>query len=216
MNLCSCSCSRAGQSVGEHPFRQRPRVELAVDRRHQDRGATRREVVTPGDIARELVVGPVLDDELHLVVRREPVEIAPLVLAGFAAPGTLDVHDLDDVGRARGRSDGDRRSRASPCGPGRGGATSGRRRPPAGAARLPVISTSGQSWLSDRGDHLVHGLLAPLVKGIGGIAPGAAQIARRQPDEHAGTAGVGRFPLNRIEDLVDRQHVCRPRTVLLS
>ena len=101
MNLCSWSCSAHGEAVGEHPFRQRLRIEDAVHRRQQDGGDARREAVTPDDVARELVVGAILDDELHLVVRREPVEVVPVVLRGLPARRALDVDDLQHGRPAR-------------------------------------------------------------------------------------------------------------------
>ena len=42
MYLCSCSCTRDRQAVGEHPLRQRLRVEDAVHRRQMDRRGARR------------------------------------------------------------------------------------------------------------------------------------------------------------------------------
>ena len=55
----------------------------------------------------------------------------------------------------------------------------------------------------DGGDDLIDRLFVPLVKGIGRVAPGAAQIAGREPDEDTGQAGPRGFALNRIKDLVD-------------
>src|SRR5262249_47344573 len=54
-----------GHSIGEHPFGQRARVEHAVDRRQQHGGRARIEAVRADHFARELVVGAVLDHELH-------------------------------------------------------------------------------------------------------------------------------------------------------
>src|SRR5205823_14962480 len=45
-----------------------------------------------------------------------------------------------------------------------------------------------------------------LVEGVRRIAPRAAQIAGGQTHEYARAAGARRFALDRIEDLVDRQH----------
>ena len=53
--------------------------------------------------------------------------------------------------------------------------------------------------------HLVQRLLAPLVEGVRRVTPRAAQVAGGQPDKDARPAGVGRLPLNRVEDFVDRQ-----------
>src|SRR5262245_13500537 len=50
-------------------------------------------------VAREVVIGPVLDDELHLVVGRETIEVLPVVAMRFTAARTFDVDDLDYVAR---------------------------------------------------------------------------------------------------------------------
>ena len=55
-------------------------------------------------------------------------------------------------------------------------------------------------------DHLVHAHLLPLVERVGGVAPGTAEVAGGQADEHARPPGVGRLPLDRVKDLVDGQH----------
>ena len=67
-----------------------------MDGREQDGSHTPAEPVFRDDIARVLVVAAVLDDELDLVVRREPIEVGPVVTVRFAAARALDVDDLDD------------------------------------------------------------------------------------------------------------------------
>src|SRR5438445_310633 len=62
-------------------------------------GASDVRVVPPNHVARKLIVSSILDHELHLVVRREAIEVAPVVLAGLAAARTFHVDDLDDSGR---------------------------------------------------------------------------------------------------------------------
>ena len=57
----------------------------------------------------------------------------------------------------------------------------------------------------DLGHDLVHRHLATLVERVLRVAPRTAEIARRQPHEHARTPGARRLALNRVEDLVDRQ-----------
>src|SRR5688572_1377235 len=57
-----------GNAIGEHPFRQRPRVHHAVDRRQVDGRRARSEIVPGDDVARVVVVRAVLDHELDLVV----------------------------------------------------------------------------------------------------------------------------------------------------
>jgi hypothetical protein len=58
----------------------------------------------------------------------------------------------------------------------------------------------------DSREHIVDRHLPAFMECVRRVAPRTAQIAGRQPDEHAQTAGVGRFALNRMEDLVNRQH----------
>src|SRR5688572_19883706 len=47
----------------------------------------------------------------------------------------------------------------------------------------------------------------PLVERLRRIAPGTAQVARGEPDEHARPAGMGRLALNRAVDLVHHESV---------
>ena len=51
--------------------------------------------------------------------------------------------------------------------------------------------------------------LLPFVKRVRCVAPGAAQVARGQADEHARPPGVRRLSLDGMKDLVDRQHRAR-------
>ena len=60
---------------------------------------TGRQVPTSNDIARELIIRTIFDDELHFVVRREAIEVGPVVLTDLAAAGALDVDDFHDLGR---------------------------------------------------------------------------------------------------------------------
>src|SRR5206468_4669425 len=155
---------------------------------------------------RVLVVAAVLDHELHLVVAGEALEIAPVVPAGFAAPGTLHVDNLHHLGR-------DPRDR--PVAPG-----FEHHRP---AAREQPLHQRIHLFLEQRfaaGDlhqpaavsihrvhDIVHRQLSAFMERIWGIAPRAAEIAGGEADEDAGLAGPRRLALNRIEDFVDRQHL---------
>src|SRR5436190_15167834 len=85
-----------GHTVLEHPFRKRLRIQDAVDRREQNRGTAPGEPATVDHVARELVVAAVLDHELHLIVRREAIEVRQVVARRLAAAGTFDVDDLHD------------------------------------------------------------------------------------------------------------------------
>ena len=78
-----------------------------------------------------------------------------------------------------------------------------------------MISTSGQSYAVDLRDDFVERHLAPFGERVGRVAPGAAQVAGGQAHEHARPPGVGRFPLDGVEDLVDGQH-CRSEALYLD
>src|SRR5689334_14765712 len=71
------------QMILEQPLRQIRWREHAVHWREEDGFGLRREVVFAHDRARVLVVGAIFDDELHLVVRAEGLEIRPMHLRGF-------------------------------------------------------------------------------------------------------------------------------------
>ena len=85
MYLCSCSWTRTGRlSASTHSESVRGfRTPCTGDR--WIAAARAREVVPCDDVAGVLVVGAILDDELHLVVRPQPLEVRPVVLLGFAA-----------------------------------------------------------------------------------------------------------------------------------
>ena len=55
-------------------------------------------------------------------------------------------------------------------------------------------------------DDLVERHLPAFVKRVRRVAPRAAQVARGQAHEDARPPGVRRLALDRVEDLVDRQH----------
>jgi hypothetical protein len=101
------------QTIGEHPFGQRLRVQLSVHRGEVNGCGAPCECALCDNVARPLVVGAILHDELHLVMRTQALEVAPVIAMRFTAAGTLDVEDRDDlVGNAR-RCRGARRSRAA-------------------------------------------------------------------------------------------------------
>src|SRR4029077_7439222 len=54
------------------------------------------------DPTSEFVIVAILDDELHLVMPRQQIDILPVVLVGLAAARTFHVHDLDDARRHTG------------------------------------------------------------------------------------------------------------------
>ena len=70
----------------------------------------------------------------------------------------------------------------------------------------PVSSTSGQPQLDHPGHDVVHAHLLAAGERVRRVAPRAAQIAGRQPHEHAGPPRVRRFALDGRINLEDRQH----------
>jgi hypothetical protein len=53
---------------------------------------------------------------------------------------------------------------------------------------------------------LIDRALVPSIKGIVGIAPGAAERASGQPHKHTGLSDIARLALNAMEDLGDPKH----------
>jgi hypothetical protein len=53
---------------------------------------------------------------------------------------------------------------------------------------------------------LIDRALVPSIKGIVGIAPGAAERASGESYKHTGLSGVARLALNAMEDLGDPKH----------
>src|SRR5438105_4103458 len=156
-------------------------------------------------VAGEVIVGAILDDELHLVVRREAIEVLPVVPVRLAAAGALDVDDLPH-GR-RNAVDRPVSSRLQHDRPARGKQPIHQRIHVLLQQRLAARDFDEPTLvLLHSGHDVVDRHLAPLVKRVRRIAPGAAQIARRQPHEHARFPRARRFALDRVEDLVDRKH----------
>ncbi len=95
---CACAAAIAGGPAGGPPgsILKILRIQDAVDRGEKDSLASTIERVPSNDIARELVVGAILDDELHLIAATEVFDVRPLHLVGFAAGWTLHVHHLHD------------------------------------------------------------------------------------------------------------------------
>ena len=163
------------------------------------------EAVSCDDVFRELVVGAILYDELDFIVRREPIEIAPVVLAGFAAAGAFDVDDLHDGGRHA-------RDRPMPAGLEHHGPTL-REQPVHQRIHIVLQQRLAAGDLDERAavpldlsQNFVDRHLPPLVERVRRVAPRAPQIAGRETDEHARLPRARRFALNRMEDLVHRQH----------
>ena len=182
-----------------------------MHRRHQHRGDPRRQVVSCDDLAREVVVGAILDDELDLVVRLEPVEVAPVVPVRFAAGRAFDVDNLENGRRHAHR--GTMAARLEHHGASGGQQPIHQRVDIFLQKRFPTRDLDQRrAERLDGGNDLIHGHLPSLVEGVGRVAPAAAQVAGGQPHEHAQLAGARRLALDRMENLVNRQH----RRFLLS
>jgi hypothetical protein len=173
-----------------------------VHGRKEDRRRTLVELVAPDDIARVLVVGAILNHELHLVMRRELIEIRPVHRVRFAAGRTLHVHNRDDgIGH---RVDGH--------------VAAGLEEHLVAAIeqalhqRVHLVLQQGLA----AGDfdqpavvarHFVEDLLESHLPAAGErirrIAPAATQVARRQPDEHTRPPDMRRLALHGQIDLVD-------------
>ena len=89
MYLCSCSCTRTGRRSASTHSDSVFGIEHAVHRREQHGGDPLGQLVARDDVARVLVVGAILDDELHLVVRRSRARLAQSFFAASPLPGHL-------------------------------------------------------------------------------------------------------------------------------
>src|SRR5688572_10674566 len=168
------------------------------------RGAAN-ELVPCDDLAGELVIGAVFDDELDLILRTQSLEVRPVVLRSLAAARALHIEDRHDLSRhtlSAAMTAGLEKHRLS------------------GVEQTPHerIDVLQQQWLStghlnqgaavsiDLSDDIVQGTLAALVESVWRIAPATAQIARGESHEHTRTSGVCGLALHRVEDLVDGEH----------
>jgi len=193
-----------GQVVLEDPFGQGARIHDTVHRRDMNSVGTTGQIVARDYVACVLVIQSILDNKLHFVVRPDAIQVAPIVLPGFAATRALHVEDRDDAsGDARGAA-------VTTC--------LEKHRPATVEQALHErIHILLQQWLT-AGDlderagkainlleHLFERMLAAFVERVRRITPRAAQIAGGQPHEDAGTSGVCRLALDGIEDFVNRQ-----------
>mgnify|MGYP003345345393 CR=1 FL=1 len=156
-------------------------------------------------LARELVVDTIRDDKLDLVMRRETADIVPVVRGRLSASWALDIDDLDHTGRHTS----DRSMSPS---------LNHHREASAEEALHQRVDILLQERLSpghfdkaapDRlnlGDHVVDRALLPVVKRVRRVAPDTAEVAASESYEYARLSRTGRFTLDGVEDLVDRQH----------
>ena len=135
----------------------------------------------------------------------DPLEIRPVIAVRLAAARTLDVHDLDDAVLHLFEADVPARLEHH---------------------REPVIqqplheridvllqqrlATGDLDHLAVERLHAGHDVvdrhLVSFGEGVRRIAPGTAEVAGRQAYEHAPPARMSRLPLDRMEDLVNREH----------
>ncbi len=110
---CTCAPGAARGPEGDRPGPIRS-ASSGRARRAPARRAPRRPCRAgrgAQDVARVLVVGAVLDDELHFVVGVQAIEVLPVHPVRLSAARALHVHDLDDAGRHVGDSIDGRQSR---------------------------------------------------------------------------------------------------------
>src|SRR5690242_6180550 len=77
------------QPVGENPRGQLLWAHHPMNRREEHRRAAPIECVPRDDVTGELVVGSILNDELHLVARPQPIDVAPFHAFRLAARRAL-------------------------------------------------------------------------------------------------------------------------------
>src|SRR5580698_6280224 len=153
-------------------------------------------------VASPFVVAPIAEHELQLVIRPQMFEVAPSIPRRLATAGTFQVNDASDsrvdhadVAFARGLDHHVMSTRQQ--------------------QRNQWMDSLLQEWLAagnfdqpaieavNFGCHLRNLHLIAFVKGVLGVAPGAAQVAPREADEDAGTPRPGRFALDAMKDLVN-------------
>ena len=87
MNLCAASCRRTASWSSRIQAASCLRIQHAVDGREQHRGDAAAQAVPDDDVARVVVVGAILDDELDLVVRASRSRFGQSILSASPLPG---------------------------------------------------------------------------------------------------------------------------------
>lgn len=207
-------------AVGEHPFDEEAWVEGAVvggalvgggfeeGGGEEDVAAADGEAVGLDEVARELVVGAVGEDEFDLVVGCEGVEVLEAeAVSGGSGAGALYVDDLVDGA-------GDFCEGPLAAGFDHEGVVHGEEAVHEGEeiaglehglAAGELDEAAGLEGL-DVGDDLVVGEGLAAGEGVLGVAPGAAQVAACEPHKDAGNASEGAFTLDRFVEL-DEMHL---------
>ena len=164
-----------------------------------------RKIATTNQVARPFVVASILDHKLHFVLRRQSLQIRPMHPLSHPTSRTFYVEHHAD----------------SPVDPGSID----------GTARLqqhlkPFVTEPGEQrtrlrlteWLPsghlDQGtpegthllDHIVLRQISAAIERIGRVTPGAPKRASGQTNEHAGSARMGGFALDAMEDFRHFEH----------
>ena len=210
-----------GEAVGQHPLDEEARVEGGVvggakvggifqeGGGEEDLSAAVGEAVGADEVAGELVVGAIGEDELDLIIRGEGVEVFEAEgVGGGAGAGAFDVDDLVDGA-------GDVCEGLFAAGLDHEGVVVGEEAVHEGqkfaglehglAAGELDEAAGGEGF--DLGEHLVGGEGLAAGEGVLGVAPGAAQVAAGEADEDAGDPGEGAFALDGFVEL-DEMHGC--------
>ena len=199
-----------GQAVGEHPFDELARVERhvigsALGAGGLDEGGAEKNLpgffvgrVRADEVAGEVVVFAVGDDELYFVVPCEGFEIFEAEGVGCAAcSGTFDVDDFmdgfGDIGEGSLAAGFDHqrkvlREKAVHQGQEFFGLQHG-------LAACELNEGAGCQGF-DLGFDFVEGEGLAAGEGVLGVAPGAAEVAAGEADEDAGQTGEGGFTLD--------------------
>src|SRR6266540_985909 len=184
----------------EEPAREVLRVHLPPRRREQHRHPLL-ETVAPNHVRgpAEVLLGA--DDELHLVMRHEAIEVREVV-GDLAGAGRLHVHDPDRRGRKhveRPLAVGLYRDLVA-----RGDELLGEARKVLLQERLAAGEEDEPRRVSrHRRDDLVTGHVRPAVERVCRVAVAAAQVAAREAYEDARASGAGPLALDGEEDLGD-------------
>jgi hypothetical protein len=168
--------------VSKDPFGERPRVQLTENGRKDDLIDKGTKVVPIEEIARITIIGLIEDHELDLVLALQRLQISETKLVTFSAPRALDVDYLHD------------RSRQVPHKTLAAGLDEDAIALPKELfrERIDLLLEQGlapgnfhelPSHPPNAAEDLLHRHFRPAVKSVGGVAPVAAQIAARQPDE---------------------------------
>ena len=191
------------QPIVQDPFGQGLRVEHTKDRAEQHWTA-REQLVLPHDGGSPLVIGSVLYDEFHLVMAPQAMDIVPVHAIHHATARAFHVENNVGAWIDRRSVDGSARFKQNLESRVTQDAEQVDRALLA-EGRAPCYFDERAAELLDLGQHVFQREVRASIKRVVRVAPGAAQGTARQPDEHAGTARMGGFSLDTVEDFGDFQ-----------